>query len=227
LAVDLHAHTRFFHARPGRPTRFDPVGLDLLTAAAARRGLDAVAVTNHDYAYSADRRFPTIPGVEISTTAGHLVVVGPDPPSRTPPGELGPEEAVELAHEGDCAAILAHPYRHGTLRETGAAFDAVELNGKNPEHAGRTRRLARRLDLPLVGGSDAHFPFEVGRAYTLVDADDPTPEAVARAIRAGRVEAAFDLGRIHRLLDGVYTEIHRRKGSRRGGGRRNAGRSGR
>ncbi|MFC6824498.1 PHP-associated domain-containing protein [Halopelagius fulvigenes] len=215
LAVDLHAHTRFFHARPGRPTWYDALGLDLLTAAAEWRELDAVAVTNHDYAYSADRSFPTVPGVEISTTLGHLVVVGPDPPSRTTPGELEPEAAVELAHERGCAAILAHPYRNGTLLESDAPFDAIELNGKNPEHVVQTRELADRLELPLVGGSDAHFPFEVGRAYTRVDADAPTPEAVADAIREGDVEAVVKLGRAHELLDKVYNEVHRRKATMR------------
>lgn len=215
LAVDLHSHTRFFHANPGCPTRFDPIGLDLLTWAAGRRGLDAVAVTNHDYTYSADRSFPTIPGVEISTTLGHLVVVGPNPPSRTEPGELEPEEAVELAHERDCAAILAHPYRNGTLLEADADFDAIELNGKNPEHVKQTQELANRLELPLVGGSDAHFPFEVGRAYTRIDADAPTPEAVADAVREGNVEPVVKLGRAHELLDKVYNEIHRRKAALR------------
>ncbi|SFG45520.1 hypothetical protein SAMN04488063_2102 [Halopelagius inordinatus] len=215
LAVDLHSHTRFYHAHPGRPTWYDALGLDLLTGAAKRRGLDAVAVTNHDYAYSADRSFPTVPGVEISTTLGHLVVVGPNPPSRTTPGELEPNEAVELAHDRGCAAILAHPYRNGTLLDSDAEFDAIELNGKNPEHVVQTRELAERLELPLVGGSDAHFPFEVGRAYTRVDADAPTPEAVAEAIRDGDVEPVVKLGRTHKLLDKAYNAIHRRKAALR------------
>ena len=117
--VDLHTHTRFFHGRRALGDRFDPVGYRLLAAAARCRGLDGVATTNHDY-YT---RFPdslgttALPGNEITTTRGHLLVVGPDPPAETDPGELTPEEAVEVAHDRGCAAVLAHPYRNSTIRE--------------------------------------------------------------------------------------------------------------
>ncbi|MFC7096850.1 PHP domain-containing protein [Halobaculum marinum] len=215
VAVDLHSHTRFFHSPRGRPTAYDPVGLRLQTAMARRRGLDALAVTNHDYAYSAETAFPTVPGIEVSTTRGHVLIVGPDPPARTTPGELTPAETVDIAHERDCAAILAHPFRGSTARRSGAAFDAVEINGKNPEHEARTRRLADRLDLPLTGGSDAHYPVEVGRAYTLVEVDDaPTPRAVADAVRAGRTEPVLQYDGFQRVLDRAYTAIHARRSSR-------------
>ncbi|WP_277555075.1 PHP domain-containing protein [Halobaculum limi] len=217
VAVDLHSHSRFFHANPGRPMAYDPVGLRTMTLAARRRGLDALAVTNHDYAYSAETTFPTVPGIEVSTTRGHVLIVGSNPPGRTTPGELTPAETVDLAHDRDCAAILAHPFRGSTARKSGAAFDAVEINGKNPEHADRTRRLADRLDLPLVGGSDAHYPVEVGRAYTAVDlGDDPlTPRSVAAAVRDGRVDPVLRYDRLQRAIDRAYTAVHEWRGARR------------
>lgn len=209
--LDLHTHTRFFHWGSG-PTGYDPTGLRLNALAAGARGIDGFAITNHDYAYSAATTRPTIPGIEVSTADGHVLVVGPDPPSRTVPGEWTATETVERAHDRGCAAILAHPFRGSQARDSGADFDAVELNGKNPEHVERTRRLAARLDLPLVGGSDAHYPVEIGRAYTLVDASDLTPAAVANAIRGGDVDAVVELGRLDRLVDRAYTESHGRKG---------------
>ncbi|SFR55519.1 PHP-associated domain-containing protein [Halogeometricum limi] len=212
FAVDIHTHSRFFHWSPGEPTWFDPLGLTLATLCARLRGLDGIAVTNHDYTYSADRRFPTIPGVEVTTTRGHLLIVGPNPPSRTEPGELTPHEAVEIAHENDCAAIVAHPFRNSDLRHVDAAFDAVELNGKNTEHVEQTRELAAEMDVPLTGGSDAHYPIEVGRAYTLVDADELTPKAVADAIRDGRIEPVVRLNRLEKHLDRLYTRFHASKG---------------
>ncbi|MFC7135565.1 PHP-associated domain-containing protein [Halobaculum litoreum] len=214
FAVDLHSHSRFFHGFAGRATAYDRLGVRLQTAAARRRGLDALAVTNHDYAYPTETAFPTLPGIEVSTTRGHVLIVGPDPPARTTPGELTPGEAVAVAHERDCAAVLAHPYRGSTARRSGAAFDAVEINGKNPEHAARTRRLAARLDVPLVGGSDAHYPVEVGRAYTrvTVDGDAPTPRAVADAIRAGRTEPVLRYDGLQRVIDRAYTAVHAWRG---------------
>lgn len=206
-AVDLHTHSRFFHAWHG-PTRYDPVGLKLNTIGARVRRLDAFAVTNHDYTYSAEVSFPTVPGIEVSTDNGHVVLVGPNPPSRTAAGELSPAETVDLAHERGCAAILAHPYRNSAARDSGADFDAIEINGKNPEHIAQTQRLAGRLDLPLVGGSDAHYLFEVGRAYTKIEADELTPTAVADAIRDGRVTAVTKFGPLDRAIDYAYSRIH-------------------
>jgi len=243
-AVDLHTHTRFFHGFESRSTAFDPVGARLLTGFAARRGLDAVAMTNHDYSWlpaghphaqreasqgasavhtdggDADRRgdgreadgLLTLPGIEISTTRGHLLVVGPDPPEFVEPAAMTPDEAIDLAHERGCAAIIPHPFRASSVRETDATVDAVEVNGKHTHHRERVALLAEERDCPIVGGSDAHYPFEVGRAYTHVDAEELTPESVVEAIRDGRVEPAVREYQLDRVLSPAYRAIHRLKG---------------
>ena len=213
-AVDLHTHTRFFHGRRKLGNRFDPVGYRLLAAAARLRGLDGLATTNHDYytAFPDSLGTTALPGNEITTTRGHLLVVGPTPPPETEPGELTPEAAVEAAHDRGCAAILAHPYRNSTIRELDKLdLDAIEVNGKHPRTRSWVERLADHRGLPLVGGSDAHYPPEVGRAYTEVDAEELTPAAVVDAIRDGRVAARVDDWLPHRLLRGFYRRIHERK----------------
>jgi len=217
LAVDLHAHTRFFHGHEDAAAYFDPLGVRLLAGAARARGLDAVALTNHDYYREFDLGASgpfaaTIPGVEVTTTHGHVLVVGPDPPRRTEPGELTPEETVELAHDRGCAAIVAHPYRNSTVRNVEADFDAIEINGKHPRTEEWVRRLAETHDLPVVGGSDAHYPIEVGRAYTRIDAEESDPEAVVAAIRDGRVEPRVSRGPLNRTVRWFYREIHEDKG---------------
>ncbi|MFB6207536.1 MAG: CehA/McbA family metallohydrolase [Haloglomus sp.] len=215
FAVDLHSHTRFFHRAPALGRAFDPVGARLLAWAAKRRGLDGIVTTNHDFYRSfglGDEEFAVLPGIEVSTTMGHVLVVGPTPPRRTVPGELTPEQVVDLAHDRDCAAVLAHPYRNSTVREADADFDAVEVNGKGTDPAAWVRQLARERDLPLVGGSDAHYPVEVGRAYTLVDADELSAESVVDAIRDGRVEARMDRSPVQQTVRRAYELIHDRKG---------------
>lgn len=214
FTVDLHTHTRFFHWNRGSATRFDPIGARFLEAFARWRGLDGVAVTNHDYyrSYEHGNAVVTIPGIEVSTTLGHVLVVGPDPPTETVPGRLTPAEVVDLAHERDCVAILAHPYRNSAVADSNAAVDAVEVNGKSATNGTRVERLADGLGLPLVGGSDAHFPFEVGRAYTSIDADALTAETVVDAIRDGRVAAQIDNRFVNRLIRGGYDRLHAYKG---------------
>ena len=214
-AVDLHAHTRFFHGRRALGDRFDPIGVRLLARAARRRGLEGVATTNHDYytPLSPSGGAETIPGIEITTDRGHVLVVGPDPPAATKPGALTPGEAVALAHDRDCAAIVAHPFRNSTVRELeDVPFDAIEVNGKHPRSRPLVEELAEQRDLPLVGGSDAHYPFEVGRAYTVVEADRLTPEAVVDAIRDGQVSARVSDSLFDRYLRRAYRAIHDKKG---------------
>jgi predicted metal-dependent phosphoesterase TrpH len=212
--VDLHAHTRFFHGHRALGDRFDPLGVRLLTGMAARRGLDGVATTNHDYYTPLDPSpdVATLPGIEITTDRGHVLVVGPDPPAATKPGALSPREAVALAHDRDCAAIVAHPFRNSTVRELeDVPFDAIEVNGKHPRSQPLVEELAAERELPLVGGSDAHYPFEVGRAYTVVEADRLTPESIVAAIRDGRVRATVSRSGFDSLLRRAYRTIHRRK----------------
>ncbi|QLG50905.1 PHP domain-containing protein [Natrinema halophilum] len=212
--VDLHAHTRFFHGHRALGDRFDPLGVRLLTAMAARRGLDGVATTNHDYytAFDSSSGVEPLPGIEITTDRGHVLVVGPNPPEATKPGALSPNEAVALAHDRDCAAIVAHPFRNSSVRELDdVPFDAIEVNGKHPRSRPLVEELAAERDLPLVGGSDAHYPFEVGRAYTVIEADQLTPGAVVDAIRDGRVNARVYRSWHDRLLRRGYRAIHDRK----------------
>lgn len=216
FAIDLHAHTRFFHGFRRLGDLYDPLGVRLLTAMASRRDLDAVALTNHDYYTDFDMRessgVVTVPGIEVSSTDGHVVVVGPNPPYETEPGVLTPREVVDLAHDRGCAAIIAHPYRDSTVREADAPFDAIEINGKHPRTWEYVRELAETHDLPLVGGSDAHYPIEVGRAYTLVDANRPTPESVVEAIRDGRVRPRVHRGTVTTAIRRLYRDIHDYKG---------------
>jgi predicted metal-dependent phosphoesterase TrpH len=212
FSVDLHAHTRFFHGFQGRPTAFDPIGAQLLALTSRRAQLDGVALTNHDYHAEFDpilHRTQFIPGIEISTTMGHVVIVGPDPPSRTIPGKRTPEEVVSLAHDRGCAAIIAHPFRRSRVRESGAEFDAVELNGKHPEDIDRVRAFAATLEVPIVGGSDAHFPFEVGNAFTKVEIPQLTTEAVVTAILEGQVEPHIREGTADGAMRTAYRYVHR------------------
>ncbi|WP_254545913.1 PHP-associated domain-containing protein [Halomarina pelagica] len=212
FALDLHTHTRFFHGFTARSTPFDPVGSRALGVVAQLRDLDGVALTNHDY-YEPLSTDPVVrvPGIEVTTTRGHVLVVGPDPPRFTRPERLTPEETVALAHDRDCAAIIAHPYRNSTVREVDAPFDAIEVNGKHPRTERWVRQLADDHGLPLVGGSDAHYPVEVGRAYTRVDAEELTPENVVAAIREGRVEPRVGTHLTDRLVRRFYRRVHEQK----------------
>jgi predicted metal-dependent phosphoesterase TrpH len=181
---------------------------ELLLAQAADIGLDAIVITDHDVIHESVRAAalaPTyglvgIPGVEVSTSDGHLLAIGVEemPPRRAPMAETA-----AWVRERGGIAIVPHPFqrsRHGVRKRRlrGVAPDAIEVYNswaftgwKNR----RARRYANAHGYPGVAGSDAHKVGYVGRAYTEIDIGgtaraELTSETIIDAVRNGatRVE---------------------------------------
>lgn len=192
LKADLHVHSH--HSRDSESTGEE------IVEAALRRNLDAVAVTDHDsYAGSRetmeaardlDSDLLVVPGQEVSTGSGHLLVLGVD--EQAPGGSL--RDTARWTHDRGGICVAPHPfqrYRHGVgkaVLRTPEPVDGVEVcNSRYIVSIGnwRAERLADRYGYPKLGGSDAHIPEMVGRVYTLIDAE-PTVQGVLDGIRGGR-----------------------------------------
>ena len=164
-----------------------------------------MAVTDHNLCTPVPRELCgvlLIPGCEVSTTQGHVLGLFLEEPLkletlRQSGLPTGATAVAEIRRRGGIA-VLAHPYeKPGT---DPAAFDfrpdAVEtVNAratfKVKDANERAAVLAKAWDLPAVGGSDAHAHQEVGNAYTRVEAEKLTLEALKRAILAGACEPAL------------------------------------
>lgn len=217
MRVDLHVHTTF--SVDGYCTLRD------LIKVAKQRGLDGVAITDHNTieGHRAIRRignrdFVIIPGLEVSSTKGHIVALGVN--ELIPPG-LSPAEAVEKIREQGGLAIAAHPFIIGRNPNLvySARFDAIEiLNGRAFFPANKLALgVAKRMGLVGVAGSDAHWCDEIGCVYTVCDAD-PRPDSVLECIRKGRVRVAGrPLSFPHVLLRGLK-KIVLKMSARAGGG---------
>jgi hypothetical protein len=92
------------------------------------------------------------------------------------------------------------------------SVDAIEVNGKRSKSTALIEELSADRNLPLVGGSDAHYPIEVGRAFTTLDVDSVTPETVVDAIKNGRTDFRLIDRFPDRYIKRVYRLIHRLKG---------------
>lgn len=189
LKIDLHLHT---HYSADATTTLKEV-----VHYAKKRGLDGIAVTDHDTTSGAlrlikQKYFLVIPGIEISSLQGHVLALNVTQPI---PPELSLPETVEKIHQFGGIAVIAHPtavLKTGlghTLISSASNLDAVEVVNTAAFPFFLTtylsRRLAQRLKLPQTAGSDAHHPDEIGNAYTLINADSNRDD-VTEAIKKGR-----------------------------------------
>jgi PHP-associated len=97
----------------------------------------------------------------------------------------------------DTVRIAAHPFRDDKPADQlpkallGTLIDAVEINGRytSASCVKQVNALADRLDVPIVGGSDAHTWPQLGAAGCEVEATSDQFCDVRDAILAGRVKA--------------------------------------
>ncbi len=187
INADLHVHTTYSSDSLITPK-------DIIFYA-KRRGLNAIAVTDHNYLEGAykiakETDFLIIPGMEVSSADGHIVALNV---SELIPRGLSAAETVDRIHKAGGVAIACHPYVYfkGCLREkVSAYFDAIEVINARAFPFARSVRLAeseaQKYGLPRVAGTDAHYGPQIGYGYTKIEAEAATVEAVVKAIAEGR-----------------------------------------
>ena len=216
LICDLHVHTNF--SKDGESSVED------ILKKAEEVGLDVIAITDHDTVDGAKKALScttsvlVIPGTEVSTKQGHLIVLGV---TEMIPSGLDVVDTVEIARKLGGLLILPHPYhvwRHGVARRKKSGMsvvDAVETFNSRYIVGSANRkaaRIARKLGKPCVAGSDAHHAKFVGYGRTFIDAERDIPSILA-AIRAGNVSCG---GRqtplrtyTHQSLNNTWRKIKR------------------
>lgn len=183
LKIDLHVHTSYSCDSLITPKE--------LIFYAKNRGLDGVAVTDHDrldgsLKISKETDFLIIPGIEITSKDGHIIGLNVQEP--VPPG-LSADETVDRIHEAGGIAVACHPavpFKGSLRKHVTSKFDAVEVINSSafPFHYSvrQGEKIASRLGKARVAGSDAHYGPEIGCAYTIVNAESEADEIV-EAIR--------------------------------------------
>lgn len=195
MKFDLHVHSRY--------SKDSKASLDNILNVALERGLDGFAICDHDTiegGLACEKRakelclkITVIPGVEVSSSKGHILVLGTR--NNIEP-QLSPEETIERARQLGGVVIIPHPYKkssHGIGDFEGLDIDAVEVFNSRCLFNDANHRAeieANRLGIPGVAGSDSHISEMVGQAYTEIDASENTLEAVLSAIREGKVAPA-------------------------------------
>jgi len=192
IRVDLHVHTIFSPDSSIPPKT-------LVETLLAHPFIKAVAVTDHNTVrgYFKVRELATaysdlliIPGVEVSTVEGDVILLGV---AEVPPKPWTVENVIDFARSRGGLVVAAHPYRAYGLGDSAKKYpiDAVEvLNGGCPRQLNMlAEELAKAMGLPGVGGSDAHRVDELWTVYTEIQASTDLDD-VLRAIKLGLVKAS-------------------------------------
>jgi len=138
---------------------------------AKAKGLRGIAITDHNSIRGVEealrlsgKNFLIIPGIEVSSKDGHILGLGI---SKLVPRGLPAPETVALIRKQGGIAVAAHPFGLSLkpFAALKAEYDAIEVFNPRRYLANRlARKFAERRELPVMAGSDAHRPNEVGLA---------------------------------------------------------------
>ncbi len=184
MKIDLHIHT----------ARSD--GLDTpeeMVKGAIKKGLAGIAITDHDVPPPkiTMRNFLIIPGVEVTTNKGHILLLGV---YEIPPKNIDLFELIDFARERAYVIIPAHPY---DIIRSGIGdlvkridCDAIEvINGGTIINYfnKKAKKVAEELNKPMTGGSDAHYVEVIGSAFTIFQNPIDDVDDALNAIIKGEV----------------------------------------
>ncbi len=171
--IDLHIHSKFSGDNYTEPE-------DSLLYA-INSGLHAVAFTEH-YSYNASEfaeglrekykdKIMVFRGVEFSALEGHCLVFGVNTDSLDMK-HASIKDLIRVVNEKGGVIIPTHPFRGANsigeeLRDLDGLCAIEGYNGYS--HSSQNQNavnLAKEMELPYTGGSDAHQPEDVGSCYT-------------------------------------------------------------
>jgi hypothetical protein len=187
--VEFHCHTNASSDSLTRPSD--------LVAAARRKGIDRLIITDHNTIAGAQIARALDPelvivGEEIMTTRGEILAAYV---LEEIPAGLTPQETIHRLKDQGAFISVSHPFdrlRSGAWQERDLLeilplVDAIEVYNSRcmfPGFNRAARRFAEQQDIPGTVGSDAHAPFEVGRSLLLLEPFEG-PDGMRKVIRNG------------------------------------------
>jgi predicted metal-dependent phosphoesterase TrpH len=214
LRADFHSHSHY--------SRDSVISPDVFIATCIRKGINCIAVTDHNEiegAFVIQQRAPfkVIIGEEVKTSEGEIIGLFL---KEFVPRDMSPEDTVRAIHEQGGLAVIPHPYdifRRSVLTDEAiervkTLVDAIEgFNCRNifQKHDDKASELARSVDKPRTLGTDSHSTWELGGAALEID-DFETPEEFLQVLRGGKIVGHRSLPMVHWIS--TYAKIRWRLG---------------
>ncbi len=164
-----------------------------MAAVARKRGLDALAVTDRGvlgWKRFSPRNFTIVPGLEIVTDRGPVLVYG----AESLPEKTYLEYVLDWAKDWGYVVVPAQFNAKGGMGDEALErFEVVEaINGSQPPWLCRKAvQLATARGRKFLTSSGARSVRGLGEFYTNVEAEDA--EGVLEALRKGKVEPRIKL----------------------------------
>ncbi len=214
LVCDLHTHTRY--------SGDSLTELAAFLASCRRKGLDRVAVTDHDTIAGALRLKEMDPeriivGQEVHTTQGDLSAYFLTEPI---PAYRSPQEAIAAIRAQGGIVGVSHPLDRIRREAMGREqllpllnqLDLLEVFNARcllPSDNRAAYALALEAGLLMTAGSDAHTTWELGRAVTLLPPFD-SPASFLESLRTAQIRGRPSPPWVH--FASTYAKIARRAG---------------
>ncbi len=212
--VELHSHTSYSRDCLVTPAQF--------VAAARRKGLDRVAITDHnaiDGARAAQQIAPdlVIVGEEIKTDCGEIIAYFMS--ELVPPG-LPVREAIARVRDQGGVVGVSHPCDRYRREAMGAErllpivdlVDALEVfNARclQPADNDCARSIAQEHGRLMFAGSDAHTTLELGQAVVWMSPFDSPPSFLSSLAKV-EIHARLSSPLVH--FASTYAKLVRRVG---------------
>jgi predicted metal-dependent phosphoesterase TrpH len=194
MKVELHAHTS---DDPGDRV---PHSTGALLARASASGYGALAITLHNRWFDPapwDSRaralgLTLLSGIEKGIEGRHLLAI--NVPREVEQARTFDDLRAIKRRAPDSLFVAPHPFYPipsalgGLMDELIDLIDLVEINAmytSSLDFNRKARAWAAAHGVPLVGNCDLHRLDQLGSTWTEVEAE-PTPEAICRALKAGR-----------------------------------------
>jgi len=188
--IDLHVHTSFSGDSSVTPKL-------LIEKLNAHPLITGIALTDHDTMRGYDvihklaepyLGIVIIPGIEVTTLQGHLIILGINEKPRRP---LTVWEALDYGKSIGGVVVIPHPYRASSgicdfaKSVTADAIEVINPNASEHENH-RALKLSKDLGLPGTAGSDCHNPNQMWKAFTEIDANLKIDD-ILKAIKDGKI----------------------------------------
>lgn len=205
MLIDTHLHEKKYSGDSF-------ISLEEIVKRAKELGLNGVCITDHESNeikeeaqwLSNKEDFIIITGAEFLTFEGDMTVFGLQ---RLPEKMIHAEELIDIVRSAGGVAICSHPYRQNNrgmgdyIKKLQGVWGIEAFNGSTPKHHNlKAYELSIRLNVPALGGSDAHVLEQVGKFATWMPDWVKDEDSFIKAVKMSLAYPALLEGGKYRII---------------------------